>query len=230
MEEPPPKRTKSSSERSAAANPIVSSSSESSAAANPIVSDLVAAPPPLTPARPAPVRVQGLNELRSYLRAAAASGATPSDLPPAVPNLPPVAWEQAMEQACGDVDFLCGLLKELWVEVSQIVGDLRAEILTRLPAAVEPAARHAGHASCKAIVMCCHTLCGSSGNLMCSQMAEMARWLSQEALECIDPPEGAPNNNAATTFPQTAAGMLASVEACRDGMAESLRAKGIPAP
>jgi hypothetical protein len=213
MEEPPPKRTKSSS--------------ESSAAANPIVSDLVAAPPPLTPARPAPVRVQGLNELRSYLRAAAASGATPSDLPPAVPNLPPVAWEQAMEQACGDVDFLCELLKELWVEVSQIVGDLRAEILTRLPAAVEPAARHA---SCKAIVMCCHTLCGSSGNLMCSQMAEMARWLSQEALECIDPPVGAPNNNAATTFPQTAAGMLASVEACRDGMAESLRAKGIPAP
>ena len=130
-----------------------------------------------------------------------------------------------MKQACGDVDFLCGLLKELWVEVSQIVDDLRAEILTRLPAAVEPAARHA---SCKAIVMCCHTLCGSSGNLMCSQMAEMARWLSQEALECIDPHEGAPNN--AATFPRTAAGMLGSVEACRDGMAESLRAKGIPVP
>ena len=76
--------------------------------------------------------------------------------------------------------------------------------------------------------MCCHTLRGSSGNLMCSQMAEMARWLSQEALECIDPQEGAPNN--AATFPRTAAGMLASVEACRDGMAESLRAKGIPVP
>ena len=167
-----------------------------------------------------------MNELRSYLRAAAASGATPSDLPPAVPNLPPVAWEEAMQQACGDVDFLCGLLKELWVEVSQIVDDLRAEILTRLPAAVEPAARHA---SCKAIVMSCHFLRGSSGNLMCSQMTEMARWLSQETLECIDPQEEAANNNVAR-FPQMAAGMLASVEACLEGMAEALRAKGISAP
>ena len=79
--------------------------------------------------------------------------------------------------------------------------------------------------------MSCNTLRGSFGNLMCSQMTEMARWLSQETLECIDPQEEAANSNVAR-FPQMcmAAGMLASVEACLEGMAEALRAKGISAP
>ena len=98
-----------------------------------------------------------------------------------------VDWNGALEQSCGDVDFMRELLGELHVEVLSLVEQLRT-VVRALPSATTPVAWRKCVASLKMIA---HSLKGSCANLCCKQISSMARALEldvRNALESADVP------------------------------------------
>ena len=98
-----------------------------------------------------------------------------------------VDWNGALEQSCGDVDFMRELLGELHVEVLSLVEQLRT-VVRALPSATTPVAWRKSVASLKMIA---HSLKGSCANLCCKQISSLARALEldvRNALESADVP------------------------------------------
>jgi HPt (histidine-containing phosphotransfer) domain-containing protein len=137
----------------------------------------------------------------------------------ALPDMAAVDWDAALEQSCGDGDFMRELLAELHAEVRALIAQLHTEIGTTMPAASEAAWPE----SIKAIKMAAHTMKGSCANLMCKQISEMARWMEQEARDSLEK-----DSIPRAPFTDTVTRQLAGIDTCFTNFSDALTSKGIP--